>query len=65
VLALGLTVILSTFVLGVHWVPDMLAGVAVGVLSVTLAMRFFYLPPEVTWEAGSTSLSSRASHSTG
>ena len=40
VLALGLSVILSTFVLGVHWAPDMLAGAAVGVLSVASALRF-------------------------
>ena len=65
VLALGSIVILSTLVLGVHWVPDVLAGVAVGTLSVTLALRFFYLPPEVAWAAGSTSLSRRASHSRG
>jgi membrane-associated phospholipid phosphatase len=39
VLALGLTVILATFVLGVHWVPDILAGMAVGWLSVMLARR--------------------------
>jgi membrane-associated phospholipid phosphatase len=37
VAALGFTVILATFVLGVHWVPDMVAGVAAGWLSVTLA----------------------------
>ena len=37
--ALGLTVILSTFVLGIHWLADILAGVAVGVLSVALARR--------------------------
>lgn len=40
VLALGLSVILSTLVLGVHWAPDMLAGVVVGVLSVAVALRF-------------------------
>ena len=38
-LALGTTVILSTFVLGIHWLPDMLAGVAVAFLSVALARR--------------------------
>ncbi len=37
VLALGLTIILSTFVLGIHWLPDMIAGVAVGFLSVAVA----------------------------
>lgn len=39
VLALGITVIISTFVLGIHWLPDMIAGAAVGGLSVVLAMR--------------------------
>jgi membrane-associated phospholipid phosphatase len=37
VAALGFTVILATFVLGVHWIPDMVAGVAAGWLSVLLA----------------------------
>ena len=37
VCALGLTVILSTFVLGVHWIPDMLAGTVVGILAVSIA----------------------------
>ncbi len=37
--ALGTTVILATFVLGIHWLPDIVAGVAVGVLSVALALR--------------------------
>jgi len=37
VLMLGLTVILATFVLGVHWLPDMAAGVAVACLSVVMA----------------------------
>ena len=35
--ALGTSVALSTFVLGIHWLPDIVAGVAVGVLSVALA----------------------------
>lgn len=35
VLGLGLTVIISTFVLGIHWVPDIFAGVMVAGLSVT------------------------------
>jgi membrane-associated phospholipid phosphatase len=38
-LALGTTTILSTFVLGIHWLPDILAGVAVAFLSVALARR--------------------------
>jgi membrane-associated phospholipid phosphatase len=39
VLALGLMVILSTFVLGIHWMADMTAGLAAGVLSVLAARR--------------------------
>ena len=35
--ALGTSVALSTFALGIHWLPDIVAGVAVGVLSVSLA----------------------------
>ncbi len=38
-LALGSTVILSTYVLGIHWVADIVAGLAVGVLGVALALR--------------------------
>ncbi|MDQ2870665.1 MAG: CHAT domain-containing protein [Acidobacteriota bacterium] len=37
VLALGIAVILSTFVLGIHWIADILAGVSTGVLAVSLA----------------------------
>ena len=37
VLGLGTLVILSTFVLGIHWLTDMVAGVAVAVLSVVAA----------------------------
>ena len=40
VLFLGLTVLLSTFVLGIHWIPDIVAGGAVGTLGVVLARRF-------------------------
>jgi len=39
VLPLGATVVLSTFVLGIHWIPDMLAGLALGVASMLLAWR--------------------------
>ena len=39
ILPLGLTIILSTLVLGIHWLADIIAGVAVGVLSVFLARR--------------------------
>jgi membrane-associated phospholipid phosphatase len=38
-LALGATVLISTFFLGVHWVADVLAGVAMGVIAVTAALR--------------------------
>jgi len=38
-LALGATIVLSTFVLGVHWIPDMLAGLALGLSSILLAWR--------------------------
>jgi membrane-associated phospholipid phosphatase len=36
-LFLGSTIILSTLVLGIHWVADVAAGTAVGLLSVALA----------------------------
>ena len=39
VLALGLTVMLSTYVLGIHWMADILAGTAVGILGVFLGVR--------------------------
>ncbi len=39
VAVLGLSIVLSTFVLGIHWIPDILAGLAVGVLSLQLARR--------------------------
>jgi membrane-associated phospholipid phosphatase len=39
VLALGIAVIISTFVLGIHWLPDVIAGAAAGGLSVALALR--------------------------
>jgi DNA-binding SARP family transcriptional activator/membrane-associated phospholipid phosphatase len=38
VLYLGGTVILATFVLGIHWLPDLVAGAAAGTLSVMLAI---------------------------
>jgi tRNA A-37 threonylcarbamoyl transferase component Bud32/membrane-associated phospholipid phosphatase len=38
-LAIGLTVICSTFVLGIHWVADIVAGVCVAILSTTIALR--------------------------
>ncbi len=39
VTALGLTIILSTYTLGIHWLADILGGAALGVLSVSLAVR--------------------------
>jgi membrane-associated phospholipid phosphatase len=36
---LGGIVIVSTFVLGIHWIPDMIAGAAVGTISVMAARR--------------------------
>jgi membrane-associated phospholipid phosphatase len=39
VTALGITVILATFLLGIHWLADILAGVAAGGLSVAIARR--------------------------
>jgi membrane-associated phospholipid phosphatase len=36
---LAATVVLSTFVLGEHWLPDMLAGLALGIASMLLAWR--------------------------
>jgi membrane-associated phospholipid phosphatase len=38
--ALGMTVILATFVLGIHWLADIVAGMLVGLLSVAIAWRF-------------------------
>src|SRR5204863_1066473 len=40
VTALGTTVILATFVLGIHWLADIIAGIAVGLLSVAIAWRW-------------------------
>ena len=37
--ALALTVVIATFGLGIHWLPDIVTGVALGVLSVALAVR--------------------------
>lgn len=38
ILFIGLTVILSTFALGIHWIPDILLGFAMGGLSFALAV---------------------------
>jgi membrane-associated phospholipid phosphatase len=37
--ALGATIVLSTFVLGIHWIAGMVAGLAVAILSVAIAQR--------------------------
>jgi membrane-associated phospholipid phosphatase len=42
ILPLGATVVLSTFVLGVHWIPDIVAGLGLGVFSMLLARRLTY-----------------------
>ena len=39
VLALGMIVILSTFVLGIHWITDIIAGMILGPLGVLLAIK--------------------------
>jgi len=38
--ALGMMVVAATFVLGIHWLADIIAGVTVGLLSVAIAWRF-------------------------
>jgi serine/threonine-protein kinase len=38
-LPLGLTIVLSTFILGIHWLSDILAGLACGLVSFRLAER--------------------------
>lgn len=38
-LGLGLTIVLSTFALGIHWLPDIIAGASLGVISVCVARR--------------------------
>lgn len=38
-LFIGATIILATFVLGIHWIPDIISGIFVGLLSVILAHR--------------------------
>src|SRR6266404_663871 len=44
VLSLGLTIILSTFVLGIHWIADILAGLFLGVLSVLITKSIAHIP---------------------
>jgi membrane-associated phospholipid phosphatase len=54
VLVLGASVILSTFVLGVHWLPDIAAGIAVAWLSVLLAhaldAKIVSATTDATWQ---------------
>ena len=38
-LLLGTTIILATFALGIHWIPDVIAGIGVALVSVALAVR--------------------------
>jgi membrane-associated phospholipid phosphatase len=38
ILFLGITVLLSTLILGIHWMADIMAGIAVGVLSLSLGI---------------------------
>ena len=39
VLVLGVIITLSTFVLGIHWLADIVAGAAVGIVCVAIAHR--------------------------
>lgn len=39
ILFLSGTIIFATFALGIHWLPDLIAGVSLGVLAVALAAR--------------------------
>jgi membrane-associated phospholipid phosphatase len=39
VMFLAGTVILSTFMLGIHWLPDIAAGFALGLITTRLALR--------------------------
>jgi DNA-binding SARP family transcriptional activator/membrane-associated phospholipid phosphatase len=48
VLFLGIPVFLATLVLGIHWLTDVIAGAAVGVLSVLLALRIERSLPDTT-----------------
>ena len=38
-LLLGTTIVLATYALGIHWVPDIIAGIGVALASVALAVR--------------------------
>jgi membrane-associated phospholipid phosphatase len=52
VAALGATVVLSTFVLGIHWLPDIIAGACLGVISLLSAWRLVREgTPAALWQA--------------
>ena len=36
---LSMTIIFATFALGIHWIPDLISGAALGVLAVALGVR--------------------------
>lgn len=38
-LLLGTTIILATYALGIHWIPDIISGIGVALASVALAVR--------------------------
>ena len=57
VLALGLTIVLSTLVLGIHWLPDVISGVAVGCLSVAMAVRLDAVSTKANLRPGHASAS--------
>ena len=44
ILPIGAMVLLSTYALGVHWIGDVVAGAALGVISTALACRLTALP---------------------
>jgi|TARA_Y100000310_G_scaffold283604_2_gene305708 membrane-associated phospholipid phosphatase len=54
VLCLSLTVILSTFALGIHWGPDIAMGAAVAVLGFALAIIVDQHHPDQQWAGMST-----------
>jgi len=39
ILFLSMTIIFATFALGIHWLPDLIAGASLGVLAVALGAR--------------------------
>jgi membrane-associated phospholipid phosphatase len=49
---LGLSVIFSTYVLGIHWLPDILSGVALGCISMAMARWIIASKPPSVWELG-------------